>query len=161
MTSSPDKTCSAGTCASLAPAVTGQARDRRPGAGLVLATLAALAIGITACSSGSPTAAATGGAVATQGTQQGQGGGLSGTPSRNQSGVYSGTFSVAFARCMRANGVQAFPDPDEKPDQVTNSGINPHSASFQAALYGPCKSLAPADWVSAPPLGPALAGNGS
>lgn len=166
MSSSPGKTrSSAGTRASLAPAATGQATDRRPGAGPVLATLAALAILVTACSSGSPTAAATGGAFATQGSVQGtrqrQGGGLSGTPSHNQSGEYSGTFSAAFARCMRANGVPGFPDPDGKPDQVTSSGINTHSASFQAALYGPCKSRAPAGWVSAPPLGPPPTGKGA
>lgn len=86
---------------------------------------------------------------------------MSGPPSRNQSGEYSGTFSVAFARCMRANGVPGFPDPDGKSGQVTSSGINIHSAGFQAALYGPCKSLAPADWVSAPPLGPPRTGTGA
>ena len=62
---------------------------------------------------------------------------------------------------MRANGVQGFPDPDGKPGQVASSGISTRSARFQAALYGPCQSLAPADWVSAPPLGPAPTGNRS
>jgi hypothetical protein len=76
------------------------------------------------------------------------------------SGIYSGTFSAAFARCMRTNGVRDFPDPDAKANKGANSGINTVSAEFQAALYGPCKSLAPPDWVAAPPLG-APSGSGS
>lgn len=166
VSSSPDKISSgAGTRASLAPAGTGRASNRRPGAKSVLAALAGLALLVPACSTGSPAAGTAGHALTTQGStlgaRQRQGGGLSGTPSRNQSGGYSGTFSVAFARCMRAHGVHGFPDPDGKPDQVSGSGIDPHSAIFQAALYGPCKSLAPAGWVSAPPLGPPPTGTGS
>jgi hypothetical protein len=131
----------------------------------VLSALAGLAILVTACSSGSPAAGTAGGAFATQGstqgTGQGQSGGLSGTPGHSQSGIYSGIFGVAFARCMRASGVQGFPNPDGKPDQLADSGLDTHSASFQAALYGSCKSLAPPAWVSTPPLGPPSTGQGA
>lgn len=135
-------------------------------AGSALAALAALAILllVAACSSGSPAAGTAGHALGTQGgargTQHGQGGGLTGTPSHHQSKIYSGTFSVAFARCMRGHGIQGFPDPDGKPDQLASSGIDIHSATFQAALYGACKSLAPHNWLSNP-LGPPPTGPGS
>jgi hypothetical protein len=149
-----------GTLAGSARAITRRGRDRLLRAGSVPVALAGLAVLVTAsCSSGSSAAAGAAGSAGavqggTQATQQGQGGGLSGGPTHHMSGVYSGTFSAAFARCMRADGVPGFPDPDGKPGQVASSGIETSSASFQAALYGPCKSLAPASWVSVPPLGP-------
>jgi hypothetical protein len=60
----------------------------------------------------------------------------------------SGSFTLAFARCMRANGVQAFPDPNGHAGQLgPGSGIDPTSPQFQAAINGPCRSLAPPGWV--------------
>ena len=58
---------------------------------------------------------------------------------------------------MRANGVPHFPYSDG--GHLT--GINTFSSQFQSALYGACKSLAPAAWVSLPPLGPPPTGGPS
>jgi hypothetical protein len=127
----------------------------------VLAVLASLAF-LTACASGSaatgtaatgtpsPAATAAGGGSSSFGLQGGAGS-IPGSPGRQMSG-YSGSFSVAFARCMRAHGVPAFPDPDGAPDQLMASGIDTTSARFQAALHGPCKALAPAGWAATEPL---------
>ena len=60
----------------------------------------------------------------------------------------AGSFSLAFARCMRAHGVPYFPDPNGQADQLgPASGIDPNSAQFQAAINGPCKSMAPPGWL--------------
>jgi hypothetical protein len=72
--------------------------------------------------------------------------------SSNNSGTQgnsdSGTFSLAFAKCMQAHGVPAFPDPDGQAGQLgPGSGIDPNSPQFQSALNGPCLSLAPPGWV--------------
>jgi hypothetical protein len=111
----------------------------------------------TACA-GSP--ATTGAAPGTAGgggashALQGGGSRLPGTPGRQQSGLYTGGFSIGFASCMRAHGVLAFPDPDGTADQLSHTGIDTHSAAFQDALYGPCRTQAPAAWVASQPLGP-------
>jgi hypothetical protein len=61
----------------------------------------------------------------------------------------TGSYSVAFAECMRAHGVPKFPKPNGSEGQLgPDSGVNPASPAFQAAMNGPCKSLAPAAWVS-------------
>jgi len=60
------------------------------------------------------------------------------------------TYSRAFASCMRAHGVPKFPDPGHSGAVFApGSGVDPGSAAFQAAVNGPCRSLAPAAWVSA------------
>jgi len=76
-----------------------------------------------------------------------------GTKAGNGSGgnETTGSYSVAFAECMRAHGVPTFPNPSGGgigPD----SGVNPTSPEFQAALHGPCQSLAPAGWLSSGPV---------
>jgi len=59
------------------------------------------------------------------------------------------TYSLVFARCMRAHGVPKFPDPDHSADLFApGSGVDPGSAAYQAAINGPCRSLAPPAWVS-------------
>jgi hypothetical protein len=128
---------------------------------VLLVLLAATACsGVPAATGGTPGAGgasapgAADGGGASYGQQQGSGGGRSGTPGHQQSGVYTGSFSAAFARCMRAHGVPAFPDPDGKAGQLSHAGIDTHSVAYQDALYGPCKALAPAAWISAQPLGP-------
>src|SRR5262245_18620999 len=64
----------------------------------------------------------------------------------------AGTFSVEFARCMRAHGVPNFPDPTGQAGELgPNSGIDPGSTQFQTALNGPCKSLAPPQWLDSGP----------
>jgi hypothetical protein len=63
-----------------------------------------------------------------------------------------GTFTVDFAKCMRANGVPNFPDPNGQAGQLgPDSGIDPNSPQFQSALTGPCKSLAPPAWLNSGP----------
>jgi hypothetical protein len=60
----------------------------------------------------------------------------------------SGSYSLAFTKCMRAHGVPDFPDPDGQAGQLgPGSGIDPNSPQFQSALNGPCKSLAPPGWL--------------
>ena len=48
----------------------------------------------------------------------------------------------ALARCMRANGVPRFPDPDANGNiQFPISSPIPRSSAFQRAQNGPCKEL--------------------
>jgi hypothetical protein len=66
----------------------------------------------------------------------------------NQGMSTTGGFSLAFARCMRAHGVPAFPDPNGHGGQLgPGSGIDPNAPPFQSAINGPCKSMAPPGWV--------------
>jgi hypothetical protein len=59
------------------------------------------------------------------------------------------SFSLDFARCMRAHGVPTFPDPDGNTGRLgPDSGVDPASAAFRAAVDGPCRPLAPPAWVS-------------
>jgi hypothetical protein len=61
--------------------------------------------------------------------------------------------TIAFARCMRAHGVPNFPTPTSRPGLLgPSSGIAPSSPRFEAALNGPCQSLAPPAWVSSGPV---------
>jgi hypothetical protein len=63
-----------------------------------------------------------------------------------------GNFSQEFAKCMRSNGVAKFPDPNGKGGQLgPNSGVDPASSTYQKALNGPCKTLAPPAWVQSGP----------
>jgi hypothetical protein len=60
----------------------------------------------------------------------------------------TGSFTLAFARCMRAHGVPNFPNPNGQNGQLgPSSGIDPNSPAFQSAINGPCVSLAPPGWV--------------
>lgn len=126
---------------------------------LVLALSAGLALGAAACggapgnlpgtaqSAGSGSGAGQGsGPVSIQGGTAKRDGGTGGGSAQRSTGT---SFSLAFARCMRAHGVPKFPDPDGKGGQLgPGSGADPASAAFQAALNGPCRSLAPPAWVS-------------
>ncbi|MFJ8795285.1 hypothetical protein [Streptomyces sp. NPDC102462] len=50
---------------------------------------------------------------------------------------------LAFSRCMRENGVPAFPDPEAGGLQLSpDSGIDPNSAEFQGALQA-CRDKMP------------------
>ncbi|HEY6315502.1 MAG TPA: hypothetical protein VIY52_32505 [Streptosporangiaceae bacterium] len=121
----------------------------------MLAALASIAFLVGACGSGSASSTSTTTGGATTGT-----GVVTRSGSGSQSGnTTTGSYSVTFAECMRAHGVPKFPSPDGKGSQLgPDSGINPASRAFQAALNGPCKSLAPAGWVSS---GPVTKGGGS
>jgi hypothetical protein len=120
---------------------------RRSHAVLALAGSAALALGAPACGGGTagpaPAKSATHGNIRVGGTGSGGSGRSGGSGPRG-----TGTFSRAFARCMRAHGVPDFPDPNGQSGQLgPSSGIDPNSPQFQAALNGPCESLAPRAWA--------------
>jgi hypothetical protein len=135
------------TSATRAPRL-GQSGWRRRDVPMVLAA-AGLAVLAGGCSQG-PAQPAASSSTSSQGA-----GGHSGTNSHiaiqgnsGQGNTSTGVFSLAFARCMRANGVPNFPDPNGQSGQLgPSSGIDPNSSEFQAALNGPCKSLAPPGWV--------------
>jgi len=132
-----------------------QYRPRRGRAAFVLADLASIAFLVGACGSGSASSSST-----TAGASTGTGAVTRpGSGSGSQSGNRSTGYSAAFAECMRAHGVPKFPSRNGKGSQVgPDSGVSPASRPFQAALNGPCKSLAPAGWVSS---GPVTKGGGS
>jgi hypothetical protein len=133
-----------------------QCRPRRGRVAFVLAALASIAFLVGACGSGSTSSSSTTTGGATTGT------GVvtrSGSGSGSQSGnTTTGSYSVAFAECMRAHGVPKFPNPNGSGNQLADSGVDPSSSAYQAALNGPCESLAPTGWVSS---GPITKGGGS
>jgi hypothetical protein len=118
----------------------------------LLAALAGVALLVGACGSGSTRRSSTAvNAIAGTGavTRPGSGSG-SASPSGNRS---TDSYSVGFARCMRAHGLPKFPNPNGKGSELgPDGGINPTSPAFQAALNDPCKSLAPVGWVSSGPV---------
>ncbi len=134
-------------------------------AGPLLALLAGLALSVAGCSwpAGSgPTntgAARTGGPISTSAGPARTGGLGSktgdGQSSGNQSAV--GSYTADFAKCMQSHGVPSFPDPGGQGPFAPGSGVDPGSSAYQAALNGPCESLAPPAWVSS---GPATRGGG-
>jgi hypothetical protein len=135
-------------------------RQHRPRHGRVafaLAALASIPFLVGACGGGpaSSSSTTTGGATSGTGVVT-----RSGSGSGSQSGnTTTGGYSVAFAGCMRAHGVPKFPNPNGSPNQLgPDSGFNPSSSAYQAALNGPCESLAPVGWVSP---GPVTKGGGS
>jgi hypothetical protein len=139
----------------------------RPGRGVaargVLVAIAAIAFSVLAgCGNtsqpaslgASGNAGSSGGAAGSSGSanpasSSGSGNISAGNRGSGQGNEGTGTFTVAFARCMRAHGVANFPDPTGQSGQLgPNSGIDPTSPAFQAAVNGPCLTLAPAGWVS-------------
>lgn len=134
-------------------------RPRRGRVAFALAALASIAFLVGACGSDPASSSSTTTAGATSGTGVVISSG-SGSGSGSQSGDRTtGSYSVAFAECMRAHGVPKFPNPNGSPGQLgPGSGVNISSPTYQAALNGPCESLAPAGWVSS---GPVTEGGGS
>ena len=97
-------------------------------AAITVAGLVSLTLVADACGASSPSASSTSGSAGNETT---------------------GSYSAAFAACMRAHGVPKFPNPNGSVGQLgPDSGVNPASSAYQATLMGPCKSLAPAGWVS-------------
>ncbi len=130
------------------PARDSQRRTRLRRAGLALAGLAGLAPLAAACGGSSP---GRGAAHATTTTAADSTRAGSGSPASDQSSGprSTGSFTLAFAKCMRAHGVPGFPDPNGQAGQLgPDSGIDPGSPTFQSALNGPCRSLAPSAWLS-------------
>jgi hypothetical protein len=56
--------------------------------------------------------------------------------------VSPGDAKLAFARCMRAHGVQDFPDPGSKVGAGTGGQLDPYDPTFEAA-YQACQSVLP------------------
>jgi hypothetical protein len=135
----------------------GRRAGQRSGTAALFALLAGLALTTGGCSLPGDT----GGSGNAAGPAQGGRGSPTGTqPSANQTPgnqtAVGGGYSVEFAKCMRAHGVPNFPDPGGRgPFQ---SGADPGSSTYQAALNGPCRSLAPRAWVDS---GPSIPGGGS
>jgi hypothetical protein len=107
--------------------------------------LAGVAVAVTACAS-SPGTSSPG--VNSPGTSSpvtsSQGASSQGGGTGQQSAGAS--YSLAFARCMRVHGVAKFPDPGRNLGPDSGAGLG--SPAFQAAVNGPCRSLAPPAWVS-------------
>jgi hypothetical protein len=127
-------------------------RERPRRAGLLAVVLVSLAATVPACGGSSPGSAPPGpgepGPFSTQSSAVTRGGGGSGGGNESV-----GSFSLAFAKCMRAHGMPSFPDPNGHGGQLgPDSGIDPSSPRFQAAVNGSCKSLAPPGWVSSGPV---------
>ena len=131
----------------------------RSGTGSLFALLVGLALTTAGCSlsgdiggagsAASPTSPSPGAAQHSQ-TSGAQGGNSSG---KQQAGA---SYSSDFAKCMRAHGVPSFPDPGSNGPLA--AGVDPDSSAFQAAVNGPCRSLAPPAWVGS---GPTIPGGGS
>jgi len=137
-------------------------RSRIRLAAIAVAGLVSLALMVGACGAGSPSASpsttlTTGAGTPNAGTTAGASNTGTGAVTRSGSSAGTGSagnestggYSVAFAACMRAHGVPKFPNPNGSVGQLgPDSGVNPASSAYQATLMGPCKSLAPAGWVS-------------
>jgi hypothetical protein len=108
------------------------------------AAVLGLGVAVAGCSAGSnsSTAASAGSRPTTTTTAATTGG-------SGSSGASPLAQAVAYSQCMRSHGVSNFPDPVQTPDGgygYRTNGIDPNSASFQAALQA-CKTL-PAPWNS-------------
>lgn len=111
--------------------------------------LLTVGLAVAGCGSGSksPSVASLGGSATTTSSSQSQapppGGGLS-------SGKRSGQFAIGmkanlkFSQCMRAHGVNNFPDPNGQGEVTINSssGLDPRSSTFQSAQKA-CRKYLP------------------
>ncbi len=134
--------------------------------GLML--VATLSVGVAACGVGRPGASPSASPSTTTTTKQNSSPHSTTPSSGTGSGIVSrqgskagngsagnestGSYSLAFAQCMRTNGVSNFPNPHGSGELGPSSGIDPTSSAFQAALNGPCQSLAPPGWVASGPV---------
>lgn len=98
--------------------------------------------------SGSPTVAAAPGAT-TPGSTAVTGGGAAGSDPSTPAALE--TDALAYSKCMRANGVPDFPDPNPGGGFLfqRGSGIDPSSPAFMAA-QAKCKKLLPGGGPPAP-----------
>jgi hypothetical protein len=128
---------------------TSRGRARPWWAGPATAALASLALVATACAGGTPRPGPADATASNSGQNSIVNGGSVPADGQRES---MGGFSVDFARCMRSHGVPNFPDPTGRAGQLgPDSGIDLASPQFQAAVNGPCKSLAPLAWVDSGP----------
>lgn len=105
-------------------------RSHRPGrlrrAAFAFAAVTAVTVVLAACGSGGPGVAHLGATAA---------------PSASPGGSKSQN-ALAFAQCMRKQGITNFPDPGSGGGFRITGGLDPMSAQFQAAQNA-CKSLLP------------------
>jgi hypothetical protein len=122
-------------------AVSGKRRPRRAfGVSLAIAGLAAMGLLAAACGGGSKDPGAAGAGRTT----------TTAAPSAAASSGQSGQISQAqqlleLAQCIRSHGVPNFPDPSPTAGilgMIENSGVNPQSANFKAAVQA-CKKYEP------------------
>lgn len=100
----------------------------------LLASLVLTGAALTACSDGSPQAADTDGNAA-------DGNAVEGEPSPTSPQERG----LAYAKCMRENGVSEFPDPEAGGGGIRigpGSGVDPQSSEFKKAQEA-CKDLSP------------------
>jgi hypothetical protein len=113
-----------------------QARPRRAG---VLAGTVGIVLLAAACGGGSSSrglSSNTGGSSSTNGPSAGSGG------SSNTGGSSQAQQNLAFAQCMRSDGVTDFPDPDHDGQFGTISAQMEDSPQFGTS-YNACKHLLP------------------
>ncbi len=84
------------------------------------------------------TSTAAAGAATTGGSSTAAGGGA--TSSGSTASGAGGSEPLAFAECMRANGVPNFPDPEPGGGVALPAGTNPSSPAFKAA-QAKCQKL--------------------
>jgi hypothetical protein len=130
------------------PAIEERPRDsrhRRTGIGLAAIALATLA----GAGCGGPSGGTGASPRTTTSHQSGSGSRQSSSSSSSSGGdSTTGSFSLAFAKCMRTHGVANFPFPNGTGGQLgPGSGIDPNSPAFQSALKGACRILAPPEWL--------------
>jgi predicted small secreted protein len=111
-----------------------------------LATLVMLALIVAGCSNASAGAGSSGESTAATAGAAGSGESTAATAGAAGSGT-AHEKAVAFAECMRANGISAFPDPDASGeltiDGIANgSSVDTSSAAFKQAINA-CKDLEP------------------
>ena len=117
--------------------------------GLLLGVLASVAALAGCGNDAGATPGSANGPVNVRSSGQHAGRGDQGSPSSDAQNESAGSFTFAFARCMRAHGISNFPNPNGHGGQLgPNSGINPTSRNFQSAVNGPCRKLAPPAWAS-------------
>jgi hypothetical protein len=116
---------------------------RRLATVLSAAALACLALAAAGCGGTGPNGSAVAD-IGTTGTTATTTGASQGTPTTAAEKVQA---AYAFSKCMRANGVPTFPDPQTSAGGTrltigANSNIDPNSPSFQAAQKK-CRKLLP------------------
>jgi hypothetical protein len=113
---------------------------------LVLAAAAGLVLPVAACG-GSPSSAASGGSPGTGGSPSTAVGSAGSGGSSNTGGSAQAQQNLAFAQCMRSDGVTDFPDPGSNGQFGTISAQVEDSPDFGKG-YSACKHLLPDGGVS-------------
>jgi hypothetical protein len=117
--------------------------SRLPGPCLLAVAALISGVLVAGCGGGSP-----GPTVTNSAATVADGGGASGSSAANSGSVASD--ALAFARCMRANGVPNFPDPSPGGGFLFNAGaVNPSSPAVSSARTR-CQKLMPGGGPPAP-----------